>query len=44
MRKTTSATQSHLNGFHTNPCKFRNFQIVMKYFLSITGLKSPFNS
>ena len=28
----------------TNPCKFRKFQTVVKYFLSITELKFPFNS
>ena len=31
MRKTTFATQSR---FHTNPCKFRDFQTVVKYFVS----------
>ena len=25
LRKTTLATQSHLNGFHTNHCKFQHF-------------------
>ena len=25
--------------FHTNPCKFRNFQNVVKYFLKHNGAK-----
>ena len=28
--------------FHANPCKLRNFQTVVKYFLIITRLKSHF--
>ena len=44
MRKTTSPPSHAWMVFHRNPCKFRNFQAVLKYFLiSITGLKSPFN-
>lgn len=32
-KKTTLATQSRMNGFHTNPYKFRKFETVVKYFL-----------
>ena len=33
MGKEHFASQSRLNDFHTNPCKFPSFQIALKFFL-----------
>ena len=40
--KITFATQSQLNRFPNNSCKFRKFQTVVKHFLKLYGAQISF--
>ena len=42
MTKRTFATQSQLNRFPNNSCKFRKFQTVVKHFLKLYGAQISF--